>query len=548
VDNSGQITSLRPAMTRLHLILLTGALFAPLLPAHGQDVAHAMEARPIFDGKSLSGWKGMDSIWKVEDGAITGQTTVPDQVPFNTFLIWQDGEVDDFELDYDYKIVGGNSGVQIRAYQLPGSQPEEYRVAGYQSDIDSGDTYTGIVYSEGERGILAERGQATTITPGEKPNKPKVAVSSSLGDKMELQKGVKKEDWNHFKIVAKGNVITNYVNGVKFCEVVDNDPASARSSGKLAIQVHKWNTPMKIQLKNVMLKRLPLQNKKKVVFLAGRPSHAPGEHEHRAGCMLLAAELNKHFGDKILATVHTGGWPADATALDNADAIISYTDGGGGHPINFHARQLDAIMKCGVGLGCIHYGVETTKGEYGTYFLDWIGGYFEPHWSVNPHWKASYDKLPEHEVTRGVKPFASDDEWYYHMRFREGMKDVTPILTALPPAETLKRGDGPHSGNPDVRAAVAKGEPQHMMWVATRDGGKGRGFGVTGGHYHKNWGQADYRKLVLNAIAWIAKVPVPENGLPVSDLDDAALQANQDEKQPRKPKPAAPAPAPTPGK
>jgi len=117
--------------------------------------------------------------------------------------------------------------------------------------------------------------------------------------------------------------------------------------------------------------------------------------------------------------------------------------------------------------------------------------------------------FPEHPVTHGVKPFEVNDEWYFHMRFRDQMQGVTPILSAHPPASTMKRGDGPHSGNPAVRKAVASGEPQHVAWVAERPGG-GRGFGFTGGHYHWNWGDDNFRKLVLNAVLWVAGVEVPE--------------------------------------
>ncbi|MFN0127893.1 MAG: family 16 glycoside hydrolase [Verrucomicrobiales bacterium] len=501
-------------------------LVAALVPA--LLLAEEPTAKAIFDGKSLDGWKGMEGLWKVEDGAITGQTTEPNQVPFNTFLVWQDGEVDDFELTFDYRIIGGNSGVQIRSYQLPGSKPEEFRIAGYQSDIDSGTTYTGIVYSEGERGILANRGEQTHVTDGP-DGKLKVEVTAKLAESADLQKLIKEEDWNAYRIVAEGNTITNYVNGEKFSSIVD-EGKQARRSGQIAIQVHRWDKPMKIQLKNVMLKRLPLKDKKKVAFFAGKPSHGPGEHEHRAGCLLLAEQLNTHFGDRVLATVYTGGWPNDPTALDNVDAIVSFTDGGGGHPLNYHLKKLDVAMKRGVGLGCIHYGVETTAGEFGQKFLEYIGGYFEPHWSVNPHWKAVYSSLPEHDVTRGVKPFGTQDEWYYHMRFRPGMAGVTPILTALPPKETLSRKDGAHSGNPDVRAAIERGEPQHMMWVATREGNDGRGFGCTGSHFHKNWGDDNYRKLLLNACAWIAQAEIPADGVPSPSLTDAQLSANLDPK------------------
>jgi type 1 glutamine amidotransferase len=504
------------------------SLFLAVAVAPAILCAEEPAAKPIFDGKTLNGWKGMEGIWRVEDGAITGETTVPNQVPFNTFLVWQDGEVDDFELTFDYKIVGGNSGMQVRAYPMPGSKPEEFRISGYQSDIDSGDTYSGILYSENERGILAERGQQTKISTGP-DGKHKVEVTGQLGDRAELQKGIRKEDWNAYRIVARGHTITNFINGVKMCEVVDEDAAKSRRSGLLALQVHRWQTPMKIQIKNVLLKRLPLGDAKKIAFFAGRPSHGRGEHEHRAGCLLLADQLNTHMKGKVVATVYTGGWPKDPTALDNVDAVVSFTDGGGGHPINYHIKELDAAMKRGVGLGCIHYGVETTAGVNGDKFLEWLGGYFEPHWSVNPHWTANFKSLPEHDVTRGVKPFSTHDEWYYHMRFRPGMQGVTPILTDLPPKETLSRPDGPHSGNPAVRAAIDRGEPQHVMWVATRDA-SGRAFGCSGSHFHKNWANDDYRRLILNACCWIAKADVPAGGVPSPTLTPDQLSANLDPK------------------
>ena len=181
-----------------------------------------------------------------------------------------------------------------------------------------------------------------------------------------------------------------------------------------------------------------------------------------------------------------------------------------------------------MGLGCAHFAVEVPKGPTGDAFLEWIGGYFEPHWSVNPHWTAEFKELPKHPITRGVKPFTVNDEWYYHMRFRDGMAGVTPILTALPPKETLNRPDGPHSGNPAVREAIAKGEPQHLMWAAERADG-GRGFGFTGGHFHNNWANPDFRKVVLNALLWISKIEVPGNGLE-SSLAEGELLKNLDPK------------------
>mgnify|MGYP003639200702 FL=1 len=177
----------------------------------------------------------------------------------------------------------------------------------------------------------------------------------------------------------------------------------------------------------------------------------------------------------------------------------------------------------------LHYGVEVPKGASGDAFLRWIGGYFEEWWSVNPHWTADYKNLPEHPISQGVKPFSINDEWYYHMRFQPEMKNVQPILTAVPPKETLSRPDGAHSGNPDVRKTV--GQPQHMAWAYERPDG-GRGFGFTGGHYHWNWGHNDFRKLVLNAIAWTAHAEVPTQGVESASVTVEQLEANQDYEKP----------------
>jgi type 1 glutamine amidotransferase len=262
---------------------------------------------------------------------------------------------------------------------------------------------------------------------------------------------------------------------------------------------------------------------KKIVLVAGRPSHGPGEHEHRAGCLLLEKCLNKVAG--IQAIVVTNGWPKDESVFAGAAAVLFYADGGGGHPAiqGDHLQAIGALMKKGVGMACIHYAVEVPKEKGGPEFLDWIGGYFEMNWSVNPHWDGDFKDLPKHPITRGVQPFKIRDEWYYHMRFREGMNGVTPLLTALPPESSLGRSDGTHSGNPAVREAIKKGEPQHVAWASERSDG-GRGFGFTGAHFHRNWGNENFRKLVLNAIVWVAKAEVPANGVECAVTDDDLKQ------------------------
>jgi type 1 glutamine amidotransferase len=268
---------------------------------------------------------------------------------------------------------------------------------------------------------------------------------------------------------------------------------------------------------------------KKIVFIAGNPSHGPGEHEHRAGCLLLQSCLQHVPG--VTTAVYSNGWPADAdTALADAAAIIIYCDGGGGHPLLKDSRlqTIGDLMKKGVGLACLHYAVEPTKEKGEPEFLDWIGGAFEVNWSVNPHWDANFKSLPTHPITRGVKPFQLRDEWYFNMRFREGMKGVTPILSAVPPASTTNRNDGPHEGNPAMREMVARGEVQHVAWACERADG-GRGFGFTGGHFHKNWGDDNFRKVMLNAMLWVAKVEVPADGVQ-SQVTPEQLAENQDPK------------------
>jgi len=269
--------------------------------------------------------------------------------------------------------------------------------------------------------------------------------------------------------------------------------------------------------------------KKKIVFVAGKRSHGVGEHEHRAGCMLLADGLNKS-GLGVEAVVTTEGWPKDDSIFEGAAAVVIYSDGGGGHPAMRNLAKLKELADKGVGIGAIHYAVEVPKGKGGDLFLDVIGGYFETNWSVNPHWEASF-KLPEHAVTRGIKEFKATDEWYYHMRFPAEMKGVTPILSALPPVESLSRPDGAHSGNPDVRAAVIdRKELQHLMWLFERpkDAGAGRGFGFTGGHFHKGWKDDNQRGVVLNAIVWIAGLEVPKDGVPSKTPTDEEMEANLD--------------------
>lgn len=497
------------------------------------------EFQALFDGKSLAGWEGNPDLWSVVDGAITGSTTAGQKLKKNTFLVW-DGTVKDFDLRLKVKLVGGNTGIQFRSQYVPEADKSAFRIKGYQADLDATNKYSGINYDEGGRGIVAPRGKRSVIG-----SNGKTAVVGDLGTEEKLLTTIKKDDWNDYRIVAVGNRIRQYINGVQTIDLTDDDEKNRDMEGLLALQVHV-GPPMTVSYKDIRLKVLAPDadidevtasvspsKTHKVVFVAGKRSHGYGSHEHYAGSVLLAKRLESAFPE-LDAEVVRNGWPADAdAAFADVDSIVIYSDGGPRHPSLAHLDELDKLMKSGVGLVCLHYGVEVPKEKAGEQFLDWIGGYFETHWSVNPHWKANFESLPEHPVTRGVKPFELQDEWYFHMRFREGMEGVTPILSAVAPESTMKRPDGAHSGNKAVRKSVADGDLQHVAWCAERPDG-GRGFGLTGGHFHEGWANENMRRLVLNAIAWTAKVEVPEDGIENTEVSSAELEENQDFPKPEK--------------
>lgn len=266
---------------------------------------------------------------------------------------------------------------------------------------------------------------------------------------------------------------------------------------------------------------------KNVVFVAGAPSHGYGAHEHHAGSLLLSDLLNEHH-EGIISEVYPNGGPEDPSVFEEADSIVIFADGGGGHPALPHLDQLAELMDEGVGLVVIHWATGIPPEEAGEEWLAWVGGNKEPHWSVNPHWVITDPELSSHPINNGVEPYTIDDEWYYHMRFREDMEGITPITSDHPPEETLDRPDGSYSGNPHVREAVLeRGEIQHVAWASERENG-GRGFGFTGAHWHWNWGHPMFRRQVLNAIAWTAHAEIPEGGVPVGEVTMEDLLANQD--------------------
>lgn len=266
---------------------------------------------------------------------------------------------------------------------------------------------------------------------------------------------------------------------------------------------------------------------KKIVLVAGNPSHGPGDHEFNAGVMLLAKCLESVHG--VEPVVVKGGWPKDEEVFEDAATVVFFMDGGGGHPMikDDHLVTLQQMMEAGTGLVCMHYAVEVPKGEPGDKFLEWLGGYYETGFSTNPHWVADFKALPTHAITTGVKPFAIKDEWYYNIRFRPDMKGITPILVAKPDDEA-RAGKSSSPRGPYPHIVDAKGRDEVVAWTVERADG-GRSFGFTGAHTHKNWGDPNFRKLVLNAILWTAKVDVPDGGAGC-ELGEADLKANLDPK------------------
>ena len=283
---------------------------------------------------------------------------------------------------------------------------------------------------------------------------------------------------------------------------------------------------------------LSAAEKKKLVLIAGSPSHPPLMHEFRAGCLLMQQCLKDV--ENLEVEVHVNGWASDEATLDTADAIVIFADGGGRHPALQKDRmgRLDALVKKGVGIGCMHYGVEVPPDKGAKEMVSWIGGRYENMFSCNPIWEPSFEKFPSHPVTQGVQPFQIKDEWYFNMRFvgdiagnepseQDGMK-FTPILIGKP-SDDVRDGPYVHPKGPYPHIISSKGRSESMLWVVERTDG-GRGFGFTGGHFHLNWGNDDFRKVVLNTLVWLVQLDVPEDGV-ASEVKEHQLRANLDWKR-----------------
>jgi hypothetical protein len=234
---------MRNNVVSLTALVLSMLIVTVALPVSAADQEEGWKS--LFDGKTLEGWEGKSQFWSVRDGAITGQTTPENPTKGNTFIIWRGGEVGDFELTLQFRIVDGNSGIQYRSEEL-----DDFVVKGYQGDIMDGERFIGILYEERGRGILAQRGQKVLI--GEDGTKE---IVGTTGDEQKLLDSIKWQDWNTYSVSAKGNHLVQKINGFVAVDVTDNQASQAREKGILALQLHQ-GPPMLVQFKDIKLREL----------------------------------------------------------------------------------------------------------------------------------------------------------------------------------------------------------------------------------------------------------------------------------------------------
>ena len=354
---------------KIFFTLAAGALALANFTAHAEDGFQS-----IFNGKDLTGWAGRPQHWSVEDGAITGITTKETPAQGNNFLIARDGEKDlivgDFELRCSFKFTGdwGNSGIQYRSLALP-----NFVVNGYQADMETGPTYSGILYEEGtgRRGILAQRGQKVVIKDDPaNPGKPKIEVTGSLGDAKEIGAAIDPRKWNDYVVIAQGNHLQHFINGHQTVDVVDEQESKAAKSGILALQLH-GGQPMKIQFKNLQLKSTALKksivaglDRLQGVWMATQMT-ARGEKVDTDAVAKLKLTIEKdtyhvespEFSDQGTFSVSETASPKTMDVVTaNGDRLaaiyeisgdtmkVCYATGGGSRPTNFAGDGADQVV------------------------------------------------------------------------------------------------------------------------------------------------------------------------------------------------------------
>jgi hypothetical protein len=236
-------------------------------PAPQNAPAEPEGMTPLFNGRDLSGWTGHPKLWSVKDGVIHGETTAENKAPGNTFLVYTGDakdtkdapQIGDFELRFSAKIQAGNSGVQYRSKMFTSTKDNQWIVTGYQCEIAGIPGKDGFLYHEKGPKTRGYPEKALYIAwVGDKVEVDERGVSKvvgSLGENGAIAAANKKGEWNDFVIIARGNHIQQFINGVQTVDVIDNDGKGGPRSGIIALQIHA-GPPMVVEFKNIRLKEL----------------------------------------------------------------------------------------------------------------------------------------------------------------------------------------------------------------------------------------------------------------------------------------------------
>lgn len=231
---------------KYHISIMLIAMLTSFASSHAQEGKDGFKR--IFDGKTMKNWDADTAHWRIENGSFIGEVTQEKQLKTNTFLIYKGKVPENFEFKATYRISPeGNSGVQYR------SEPVDnvpFGLKGYQADIDGANRYTGQNYEERGRGFLAMRGQQATLQTGQKPT-----ITGTVGDSDKLKEEIRKDDWNTIHIIANGNNMKHYINGVLMSETTDEDPTKRKLEGLIGLQVHVM-PKMKVEYKEIFLKAI----------------------------------------------------------------------------------------------------------------------------------------------------------------------------------------------------------------------------------------------------------------------------------------------------
>jgi len=240
--------------TKILTFLLAGTQFAlgdlkctvKPIPQQKPDLEKGFVS--IFNGKDLTGWRGESRIWSVEDGCITGQTTDKEHVDKNNYLIWEGGDLKDFELKAKFKLNGGNSGIYFHSFERTPDAENQESLVGVQADFSADHVWVGTIMEYKLREVLAPRGRKVVINEDGKR-----IDAGSTGDSDELLKVYKENEWNDYHVIVRDNLILLRINDVVMSEIRDYDKARL-VSGLLALQVHV-GPAMKVQFKDIRIKK-----------------------------------------------------------------------------------------------------------------------------------------------------------------------------------------------------------------------------------------------------------------------------------------------------